>query len=459
MIKFINFVEKPSARNLSYLLESDIELILNVCEALLEQDGEEIFIEDEIYSGRVGINRKKAQQILGSIRYKCDKIIGDCLAKYEENYTKPFAYDEFEFKEDCQQQGCRSLMKDLPDVLRDQIFGYVSEEAFFEHDGIYIENYTDEVRLDPGKYPHISKVVVNDLAHIYDLRDFSNVQTLYINSSIDRTYIPSTYGHNFRYRDILKQMLSFDSIKNITYLFIDDSLELEQKLPQRPRGSVRRYRSGRLREDTARNNIQVVEPEEDYILFDFPHLKNLVFGSGFSANIILNLPELDFLTFGYMFNGLINIANLESLTQLVFGHNFNKPIDNFYLPNLTTLVFGHDFNQPIDNIQTPNLRYIVFGKNFQEPIEYLYSLEHIKVVVFGNHTVPARRDPSRLIEGLDFLRGLEHYSYIDSIETLEQRYPSLFKIVHDNKKENESIEEEARLNEEYNRLDRARRYG
>jgi hypothetical protein len=106
--------------------------------------------------------------------------------------------------------------------------------------------------------------------------------------------------------------------------------------------------------------------------------------------LLLKMPELETITFGYNFNQPFG-TSLQALTNLQtinFGYDFNQPLGTSLqgLTNLQTIKFGHDFNEPLGTSLQGliNLQTITFGHDFNEPLgTSLQGLINLQTITFG----------------------------------------------------------------------------
>jgi hypothetical protein len=116
---------------------------------------------------------------------------------------------------------------------------------------------------------------------------------------------------------------------------------------------------------------------------DLKTLVNILESDFFNTEIKTQLPDLEKISFGHLFNQKINITILPTtLKYLTFGHKFNQIIDSEVLPkSLVELTFGNDFNQKIKpGVLPQSLTHLTFGNNFNQEIEpniFPPSLTHL----------------------------------------------------------------------------------
>jgi len=121
-----------------------------------------------------------------------------------------------------------------------------------------------------------------------------------------------------------------------------------------------------------------------YLKYVRDTIKELYFSKNFNEQILVNINNVEKITFGDYFNKQIIPDTLNSVTTLTFGNNFNQQILPDTLNNVTTLTFGSNFNQEILPNTLNNVTTLTFGFEFNKPI-LPNTLNNVTTLTFGNN--------------------------------------------------------------------------
>lgn len=131
-------------------------------------------------------------------------------------------------------------------------------------------------------------------------------------------------------------------------------------------------------------------------------LRSLRFGKYFNQPVLDELPKLERLEFGHRFDRVVNLEGMISLKHLKFGFYYRQPIN--FLPDLEHLTFGYLFNHytgmvfpdTIKYLEVPAfagmvlpnaLEHLVFMSNPRSLIVYPVTLKSLKMSYTHGHAI------------------------------------------------------------------------